>query len=163
MFCDLSSYNIRGLNKKQDFAKDFINLNKLSLCAFLETHVNIDKAPVVSRFICPRFSWLFNYEDHSNGRIWVGFDDFVWKVDVISRSAQQITCFVCFRATRDEFVSSFIYGFNSAVQRRELWNELLYIKNNYVIDDRAWCLTGDFNVCLGQMNRTIQIIGLEAL
>lgn len=149
MYFDISSYNIRGLNNKQTFAKDFISLNKLSLCAFLETHVNSDNASSISRFICPRFNWIFNYEHHSNGRIWVGFDPSLWQVDVISTSAQQITCMVLYLSSGVEFVLSFVYGHNTTLQRRELWNDLLFIHNNHTQDHKAWCLTGDFNICLG--------------
>lgn len=149
MIIDFCSYNVRGLNKKQIFVKDFLSLNKISLVALLETHVKKDAAPFVSKHICPRFNWVFNYDHHINGRIWVGFDPSIWNLNVLCMSAQQITCSVLNQSSGDYFVVSFIYAFNTAVERRSLWSELLSFKQHHIVNNEAWCLSGDFNVCLG--------------
>lgn len=147
MRIDFCTYNIRGLTNKQSFLKDFVSLHKLSFCSILETHVRQSSATQISNFICPNFSWAFNYDFHPNGRIWVGWDPSVWKVVVISSSAQQITCSVQHNETMATFVVSFIYAFNTSVDRRPLWLELLSVKDN--IGEMAWSILGDFNVCLG--------------
>lgn len=59
MDLDLCAYNIRGLNNKKTFVKDFISINKLSIIAIVETHVKVDSASYISNFICPRLSWTF--------------------------------------------------------------------------------------------------------
>lgn len=46
------------------------------------------------------------------------------------------------------FFISFIYGFNTAIERRSLWTDLLNVQS-LIGNDVAWCLLGDFNVCLG--------------
>lgn len=66
---------------------------------------------------------------------------------VISSSAQQISCILSRIAIGEDFAVSFIYGFNTAVERRSLWVDLLAVKN--YLSTQAWCLVGDFNVCLG--------------
>lgn len=148
MLVDFCSYNIRGLNNKQNFAKDFVNLHKLSLFALIETRVKKDSASTIANFICPNFSWIFNYDHHYNGRLWVGFDPNIWNLTVISISAQQITCSVQCISTQDIFMVSFVYGFNTAGERRALWDELLAVKR-LITDDMAWGMLGDFNTTLG--------------
>lgn len=85
------------------YVKDFISLNKLSLFSVIETHVKISSADYVSSFINPRFSWIFNYDFHSNGRIWVGFDPSYWKVVVLAKSGQHVTCSVQCHSSGDSF------------------------------------------------------------
>lgn len=147
MISDFCSYNIWGLNKKQSFTKDFLSFNKFSLFALLETHVKEDFAGAVSKFLCPRFSWEFNYDHHYNGRIWVGWDPDIWKLAVLSSSAQHISCSVQRHSTGETFVVSFIYGFNTVAERRILWDELIAVQSSFR-DDLPWCLIGDFNVCM---------------
>lgn len=151
MIIDFCSFNIRGLNKKQTFAKDFLSINKLSLFALLETHVKKASASFVSKFIGPRFNWHFNYDYHYNGRIWVGVDPSIWNLNVLRSSAQHVTCSVSNISGGEDFVISFIYGFNTAVERRVLWSEILDIQRDFISDSMAWCLIGDFNVCLGPL------------
>lgn len=145
-FC---SFNIRGLNNKQTYVKDFVSINKLSILAVLETHVKRDSANFISKYVNSCFRWIFNYDFHSNGRIWVGYDPSVWLATVLTSSAQQITCAFNNIASGDDFVVSFIYAFNTAIARRSLWSELRLINQLHINSSRAWCLTGDFNVCLG--------------
>lgn len=117
MLIDFCTYNIHDLNSKQNSVKDFLSLNNLSLCALIETHVKQDFATQISSFICPKLSWLFNYEHHVNGRIWVGWDPDVWTVVATSTSGQQITCSIKHISSQESFVISFIYGFNTTIQR----------------------------------------------
>lgn len=144
---DICAYNIRGLNNKKSFAKDFISSNKFSICALLETHVNMQLSDSISRFIGPSFSWIFNYESHYNGRIWVGFDHTIWKLDVLDKSSQHITCKALDLVSGSSFYISFIYASNCAIERRDLWNNILATAGT--IGDQAWSILGDFNVCLG--------------
>lgn len=128
----------------------------MSLFALLETHVKEDSAVFVSNLLCPRFSWHFNYNHHYHGRIWVGFDPDIWKLDVIFSSAQQITCSIERLSTKEMFVVSFIYAFNTHIERRQLWEELVTVQNMLTIDT-AWCILGDFNVCLGPLETSSNV------
>lgn len=148
MLIDFCTFNIRGLKNKQSFFKDFLVLHKFSFCSILETHVKQPSAAMISHFICPKFTWTYNYDFHPNGRIWVGWDPGVWKVVVISASAQQITCKVQHCDAPESFVVTFIYSFNTSVERRTLWHELLSTQA-IIGGDTPWSISGDFNVCLG--------------
>lgn len=143
---DFCSYNIRGLNNKVDFVKDFIVNNRLSLVALLETRVQENVAKIISKEISPKFRWLFNYDHHLGGRIWLGWNPEVWTVSLVSKSAQQITCLLYMQQQSARFFASFAYGFNTEVERRSLWDELSVIHST--VQGEAWTICGDFNLCL---------------
>lgn len=147
---DFCAYNVRGLNKKTSFIKDFISNNYLSFCTLLETHVHKDSANSISQFLSPKFTWIFNYEHHANGRIWIGWDSSVWKVDKLASSAQHISCSITHISSQDHFFVSFIYALNTYMERKLLWSSLLSFRDSITISDDTgpWCLLGDFNVCL---------------
>lgn len=138
---------MRGLNTKLAFVKDFISTNKLSLCALLETHVKKENCTFVSSYISTRFSWLFNYEFHANGRIWFGWDPLVWKVSHVKSSAQHISCFVSRLDGTCKCLISMIYAYNDTIDRRVLWSDLFTIQNDVLIGENClpWVLLGDFN------------------
>lgn len=143
---DFCSFNIRGLNKKCDFVKDFLNFNKISLIGLLETRVHPDVAKKLSSELNPRFSWVFNYSHHPGGRIWIGWNRDFWNVSVLSSSSQHITCSVSSLLSPANCVISFVYGLNTSVHRRLLWADLDTIADS--IGDVPWALCGDFNSIL---------------
>ena len=142
---DFCSYNTRGLNNKISFYKDFIASNKIGLVALSETHVKQESASFVCKLVAPRFSWVFNYECHPDGRLWLGWDPNVWNISGIQIHAQHISCQVTSVQQHFTFFASFIYAVNDYVERRLLWNDLILFKNS--LDENApWVLSGDFNV-----------------
>lgn len=146
MIADFCSFNIRGLHNKASFAKDFLGLHKFGIAALLETHVKKEDAGFFSTLVAPRFKWLFNYDFHNNGRIWLGWDDTLWKVNLLAVSAQHITCDFAHCDGSSSGVLSIIYAVNDGIQRRELWSELINLQQ--IIGNKAWCLMGDFNIFL---------------
>ena len=146
IFC---SYNTRGLNNKISFYKDFIASNRLSLIALLETHVKKENSIFVSKLVAPHFEWLFNYDHHSNGRIWIGWNPCVWTISDPVFHAQHISCKISLLASMANFFASFIYAFNDNIERRILWKDLLEYKGSFIgTNVSPWLITGDFNVCL---------------
>lgn len=119
-------WNVRGLNKSphQQEVKIFIISNNLSFMCCVETKVSIDNAVAVSRKTTISWSWIFNFEYHDNGRIFVGWDPSIWHISVHSKSAQHVTCFVTFIKTQVHFCVSFIYAYNKPHQRVALWDDL---------------------------------------
>lgn len=120
-FC---SYNIHGLNKKVAPIKEFTLNNKLSLIGLLETRVQENVAKITSHELSPHFKWLYNYDHHLGGRIWIGWSPDFWSVDVLSSSTQHITCVVMLILDNVNFFVSFVYGLNTVLERRKLWEEL---------------------------------------
>lgn len=145
MQLDFCSYNIRGLHNKVSYTKDFLSNNNFSLVALLETHVKKEDADFYTKSIAPRFKWFFNYDSHYNGRIWIGWDDLEWSVQLLFSSAQDITCRV--QRANGSFccIISVVYAYNSAVDRRPLWNDLISMHNDATFDNMPWCIIGDFN------------------
>lgn len=143
MMIDFCVYNIRGLNNKVSFMKDFIINNNLGLIAITETHVKSGAASSLSSFLAPQFLWEFNYEFHPNGRLWLGWDPSRWKINVISKSAQQISCEACLLAANKSFFLTMVYGYNTYVERRSLWTDLGLVSS--FASSSPWAVAGDFN------------------
>ncbi|XP_017228656.1 uncharacterized protein LOC108203954 [Daucus carota subsp. sativus] len=150
------------MNNKISFYKDFISSRRLGLIALLETHVKQENASFVAKTVAPRFSWLFNYDCHYNGRIWIGWDPNFWKVTALKTHAQHISCEVTSLASKVSFFASFIYASTDYLVRRNLWSDLLDFKAHILPISAPWVLSGDFNVCLNlnEMN-TPNSYGIE--
>lgn len=157
-FC---SYNTRGLNNKVSFYKDFIASRKLNLVALLETHVKRENANFLAHLVAPKFQWVFNYENHYNGRIWLGWDPSFWTISEVVTHSQHISCKISSTDSSTWFYASFIYAFNDYTARRNLWADLINVKTNS-IHDLPWVLAGDFNVCLKVTEMSNSgIVGIE--
>ena len=63
-------------------------------------------------------------------------------------SVQMITCWVRFKISGDTFLSSFVYAFNGAGERRALWQEMEMISNSVASSMNPWIIQGDFNVAV---------------
>lgn len=142
---DFRSFNVRGLNNKCSFVKNFLLSHKLSLFGLLETRVNKDVAKILASDILPNnFRWHFNYDSHPGGRIWVGWNPSVWNLQLLASSSQHITCTIFMHNNPTPFVISFIYGFNTIQERRVLWSDLAGVSQ--LAGDLPWVACGDFNV-----------------
>lgn len=128
-------WNVRGLNKTshQDELINFIEVNKISFMSCLETKVKQGNSARVSRHVNKKWSWVFNYEHHDNGRVWIGWDPSIWHVSVQSKSSQHITCFITFIEKQVHFCSTFVYAFNQPHQRVPLWNDLISLSQLFDI------------------------------
>lgn len=141
---NFATWNVRGLNKKshQKELKHFISNNNLSLMCCIETRVKVGNSAIISKRINSSWSWQFNYENHYNGRIWVGWDANIWHLTVHSKSAQTITCFITHIEKQVHFYITFVYALYTPQQRMLLWDDLVSLSK--VITD-PWCVLGDFN------------------
>ena len=147
---DFCSFNIRGIHNKIDFVHDFILSLRLNLFAVIETHVKEKDALVLSSKVNKNFDWLFNYQHHYNGRIWLGWNPMVWSVHHLFSSAQQLTCRVTRQSDNISFVLTIVYAHNDMTERRSLWNDLNMVNTSWVDIGLGcpWCITGDFNALL---------------
>ncbi|XP_074374868.1 uncharacterized protein LOC141716183 [Apium graveolens] len=110
----------------------------------LETKVKASNALVVSKKINKKWNWLFNYEHHYNGRVWVGWDPGVWYVTLHSSIDQVITCMATYLEKSITFTVSFVYAHNNACDRVPLWNYITHFNHS----STPWCLMWDFNCVL---------------
>lgn len=83
----------------------------------LETKVKAPNAPPISKKINKNWQWLYNYDHHYNGRIWVGWNPNVWDISLHSMSGHYITCNASLIETNSKFLVNFIYAFNDSIDR----------------------------------------------
>ncbi|GJY84625.1 hypothetical protein Tco_0498651 [Tanacetum coccineum] len=136
-----------NLSPKQSEIRQVIYENKLSVCAILESHVanrNLDR---LCMHVFKHWKWVSNVSSCLKGtRIIVGWNHDDVDVSVIHQDPQVIHTRVWIKADRKELFCSFVYAHNYYIHRRPLWNGLCLHK--HYINNRPWCLLGDFNASL---------------
>ncbi|XP_074363513.1 uncharacterized protein LOC141704083 [Apium graveolens] len=149
---NFASWNVRGINKTphQQELQQFISVNNIEFMGILETKVKVSKASSISKKINKNWPWLFNYDHHHNGRIWVGWNPNVWDISLLSKSSQFITCNARFIEKNLNFIVTFIYAFNDAIDRVPLWD---YI-NSTCPSSAPWAFLGDFN-CISSLGEVV--------
>ncbi|GJT04882.1 hypothetical protein Tco_0839344 [Tanacetum coccineum] len=139
----------RGMNlsPKQSEIRHVIFENKLSVCAILESHVanrNLDR---LCTHVFKHWKWVSNASSCLKGtRIIVGWNHDDVDVSVIHQESQVIHTRIWIKADKKEFFCSFVYAHNYYIHRRPLWSSLCLHKR--YINNRPWCLLGDFNASL---------------
>lgn len=104
----------------------------------------------IAKCIAPGWGILHNYDDASNGRIWLLWDQNFYDVIKLQTSSQLLQCLVQDRSMDLLFLLTVIYGFNTIELRRTLWDELAHISPGI---SQPWLLAGDFNALLGPQDR----------
>lgn len=145
IFC----WNVRGLNtlSRQRFIRGWIGTNKPLIGSVLETHVSEVNAERILQSTFPGWKWITNYSHSEGGRIWVVWDPSI-SVFCFKQSAQLVMCGVFVPASNESFSVTFVYAFNTVIQRRALWDELTFIAHHSPARFRPWLTVGDFNQIL---------------
>jgi exonuclease III len=139
-------WNVRGLNhpSKQKEVKNMIKCHKISFICLIETRVKIQKADVIRSYIVPDWDYVYNYDQHFLGRIWVCWKKDEFEVIVLDKSYQSINCVVKSIKNNLNWFHSFIYGDNKGVDRKLLCMNLASMKTK--VANNPWMICGDFNV-----------------
>ncbi|XP_074327862.1 uncharacterized protein LOC141665780 [Apium graveolens] len=116
----------------------------------LETKVKVSNALSISKKINKNWQWLFNYDRHYNGRIWVGWNPNIWEVSLHSKSVQFITCNARLIEKNLNIIVTFVYAFNDAIDRVQLWE---YITST-CSSPLPWTFLGNFN-CITSLNKVL--------
>ncbi|GJR54181.1 hypothetical protein Tco_1404702 [Tanacetum coccineum] len=138
-----------GLNRtpKQSEVRQVVNENRLSICAILESHVDISALSKVCSKVFRSWDWTSNASLCSKGcRIILGWNLDVVNVMVVSQTSQVMHVKIIHKVSGRELFCSFVYANNLPVARRSLWADLELHKN--VTRGKPWILMGDFNVAL---------------
>ncbi|GJZ89579.1 RNA-directed DNA polymerase, eukaryota, reverse transcriptase zinc-binding domain protein [Tanacetum coccineum] len=145
----IASWNIRGLNRtpKQSKVRQVVNENNLSVCAILESHVDILALTNVYSKVFRFWEWSSNASLCNKGcRIILGWNKDVVDLMVVAQSDQAIHTKIFHKADNKVIFCTFVYAGNLYKHRRHLWEELNLHK--LVVRDSPWILMGDFNVAL---------------
>ncbi|XP_060212210.1 uncharacterized protein LOC132639819 [Lycium barbarum] len=142
----------QGLNQpfKQKELRSFLLKHRIDLLGCLETKIKQRKVEKFRRFFGENWTWYVDYSLEPNGRIWLGWKHSNVKVTVVLARAQLIHCYVEDKGSSFATYVTFVYGYNTNTERKEIWNTLRHI--NHIIAE-PWLLLGDFNTCLSVEDR----------
>ncbi|XP_062109857.1 uncharacterized protein LOC133821725 [Humulus lupulus] len=116
----------------------------VGLVCLLETKL---KGPRLGHMYMSLFQgWCItsNLAAHSGGRIVLTWRHESFVLSVLDCTAQSIHCFLQPKRSTG-FHITFVYAFNSSIERRQLWDCLKIYKGNI---SGAWVMMGDFNATL---------------
>lgn len=162
------AWNVRGLNheRRHRMTREWINIHRPLLGAFLETHVQENNHSRILNAIPVGWRYFGNFAEHPGGRIVVVWDPSV-SVFVYSASAQAVTCGIFVMAENINFTVTFVYGSNDVEARKSLWNELSLMNRTTPVAYSPWSVVGDFNQIIRVSNHSdypssvIDISGME--
>lgn len=106
--------------------------------------MKVENSDRIQEIIVPGWSCIHNYASNYLGCIWVCWNPKVISLTVVHSTAQAISCNISENTGKMNWIQSFIYGSNNGIERRELWQHMVLIKN--LIGSKPWLLSGDFKV-----------------
>ncbi|XP_056691739.1 uncharacterized protein [Spinacia oleracea] len=70
---NICSWNVRGMNdpSKVGDIKNFVNINKISVVALIETRVKLKHSSKIQNKFGAQWHWVSNYDHSDRGRIWI--------------------------------------------------------------------------------------------
>nr|GEV04253.1 hypothetical protein [Tanacetum cinerariifolium] len=123
----VASWNIRGLNRspKQKEVRQVVNENNVSVCAILESHVNVVAVYATCKKVCRSWKWTSNGSLCSKGsRIILCWNDDLVNIIIMAQTNQVMHVQVNTRADNKTLFCSFVYADNYYMDRRALWSNL---------------------------------------
>lgn len=113
--------NVRGLNNsnKQIEVVKTVKLHHIGLFGLLETKVKRHGLGLFYQLLSPNWCLTNNVHWHKGGRIIVGWNQDVYKVDIVDCTSQYIHVKVC-PVIGEMFFCSFVYGAFDSPQREIL-------------------------------------------
>ncbi|GJX33460.1 RNA-directed DNA polymerase, eukaryota, reverse transcriptase zinc-binding domain protein [Tanacetum coccineum] len=128
-------------------AQMVVNENNLSVCAILESHVDVAVVYDTCKKVCSRWKWTSNGSLCDKGsRIILGWNDDLVDVMIMAKTNQVMHVQVNTRIDNKTLFCSFIYADNYYNDHRALWKNL--VGHAGLMRNRPWVLLGDFNAAL---------------
>ncbi|KAK9756452.1 hypothetical protein RND81_01G098700, partial [Saponaria officinalis] len=152
LMANFGLWNVRGLNSsiKQKEIKWFLYNNKVELFGLLEPKFRSRGVNKLVEVIGNASSFCTYHSCNEMGRVWVVWNPRVFQVKEIECTDQCIHLRVVLCNGGRSFWVSMVYGFNTAGERWELWENLCRMKNK-ITGPWVWC--GDFNSVLNPNER----------
>lgn len=143
-------WNVRGLNNplKQHEVVNLMRKHKLDVCCFLETKLVSSKVSSMRQFRLNNWKVLSNAAAASTARIVVFWNPTTVNIELLDFSAQGLHVLISNLVHQFKFYASFVYGFNTIIARRALWDDLRNWSPN-----SPWLILGDFNSLLSQSDK----------
>ncbi|XP_073149127.1 uncharacterized protein [Henckelia pumila] len=140
----IACWNVRGLNKplKQKNAQGVLKKHNLSILGLLEVKIKPNLLDRMMDTKFPGMPFLHNFHVCPNSRILIMWDSKMVHLDLLEMTYQFIHVTISCLLTHRIFLATFVYGWNSMVARRPLWDFLLSRGDDI---DLPWILMGDFN------------------
>ena len=138
---NFAAWNIRGLNQphKQEEVRKFISSSRLSLLGILETKVRYGRRSHLARELLPGWSFLYNYNVTSHGRIWATWDPSVLSIQLLRSSVQLLHLSVSVKETHHFCICAELWAGESSI----VGGDQLHSPSAY---SQPWIILGDFNV-----------------
>ncbi|XP_073271517.1 uncharacterized protein [Primulina huaijiensis] len=140
----LACWNIRGFHKplKQRGVQTLVGTQHIDVIGILESKFDDKALQNLLRIRFPGMKATHNFDMSNKGRIFVLWNPTRVDLTTVCLTDQVLHARVKCLMTQKEFCISFIYGFNTIVQRRLLWNDLIRFGANC---SSPWILLCDFN------------------
>ncbi|CAE6012165.1 unnamed protein product [Arabidopsis arenosa] len=141
---ELKKWHNRMRCNRQRFVRSWVASNNLLVGCLLETHVAEENAGSVLASTIPGWRMDSNYCCSDLGRIWIVWDPSV-SVLVFKKSDQFIICSIKLPNLNQSFAVAFVYGRNTEIERRLLWEDISLLASSTPLSETPWILVGDFN------------------
>lgn len=140
----LACWNVRGFHKplKQRSVQTIVGNQKIDIFGILESKLDEKALQFMLRVRFRGMKAIHNFMLNNKGYILVLWNPCSVHVDVLSMCDQAIHIRVTCCRSKSIFCCSFIYGHNTIVLTRRLWENLKFFGITCL---QPWILLGDFN------------------
>jgi hypothetical protein len=98
--------------------------NKLDVCGFVETKLVSSAVSFMHNLRLRNWRSLSNVAATNTARILVFWNPSTIKVELINLSAQGLHVTISSLVNQCTFIATFVYGYNTIIARRALWEDL---------------------------------------
>jgi len=98
--------------------------NKLDVCGFVETKLVSSAVSFMHNLRLRNWRSLSNVAATNTARILVFWNPSTIKVELIDLSAQGLHVTISSLVNQCTFIATFVYGYNTIIARRALWEDL---------------------------------------
>ncbi|KAL6557036.1 hypothetical protein OROHE_006912 [Orobanche hederae] len=111
--------------------------HKFNILALIEPKVDLDSSFFLRKFGFDKV--VANISNH----IWL-FTDLDIAVRILKNAKQMLHVEICHNSLLSVYYLTVVYGRNTKIERRDLWDDLLSVNQNQL----PWMVGGDFNIIL---------------
>lgn len=122
--------------------------NKMDVCGLIETKLSPFSLFFMHKFMLRNWQYLSNTAVVNDARVVVFWNPSTVRVSLINCSTQGLHISISSLVNQYSFVATLVYGYNTMIARRSLWDDLCNWSSNF-----PWIILGDFNSLLSQEDK----------